>query len=91
MKKQFGINNDGVHLMIGGGVEYALCGFPVTVDPEDQEAVEVGNIEPTPITAVSCPTCKQLIKLCRGVVIDEDELIVKAKEALLKVDENETK
>lgn len=72
MEKKFGINKDGVHLLCGGGVEYAICGFPVNVDPGEKEVAERGNIEPTPETTVTCPTCSYFIKLCRDVVVGTD-------------------
>lgn len=58
--KQFGENNEGVHLMHG---EFAVCGDAFDVDIFDETAT---RMEPTKKRVVTCERCIAVIELCRG-------------------------
>ena len=64
-------NKDGVHLMDAvQGNEFTLCGDSFDIHVDDPSLGKLKSVKPQPIT---CPSCTEIILLCRGVEVWTDE------------------
>lgn len=61
-------NEEGVHVMQGGGGEYTACGDAIDINAVDST---IDRMVPTTKKVVTCQRCIEVVKYFRGIRIKE--------------------